>query len=333
MNVLPVPALASSTVTPIGQRSADVERRLGRSQVGPRLARPAARPTGAGRSARTGSLRSRSQPAPVLVRSRRRGQQVLERHHAAEHELVLGLAVLVVPAGARRSSTPSAPCSPVVPAAPRRRPPTSCSTAAAARASRGRGGRRAHGDARSAAVARAASGSMRATPAPPSPPRPMVTARERAARVRRSQRQQAHPCREAVLRRRPASTLALRSTSPTTPGTVPTRERPSPRSTLTSTESLGDRRPPRRSPRRRSPRRPAARRRGSRRRGRRAAGRRVRSRRSRTSSRSTPARRSLEEPVADGPPLEGVELHRQPVGRLLLDVADARCRAAAGGTP
>ena len=137
------------------QRAADVERRsplTGRSP--PR--RAAGRPTAGARSGRSASARpgpSRSSVARAAL-----GEQLVERAHAAEDELVLGLArprwskfQLGLPRRAAGDRVGAG-------AAASRRRPRSGRRAAAARASRGRRGRRSTREVRRARAVGASSG-------------------------------------------------------------------------------------------------------------------------------------------------------------------------------
>ena len=168
--VLPVPALASSTVMPSGTGAVGVEL-VGRVAV--TSDRPALRrgsgPTAGGRAGRTGRRRRRSSRLALT----------------AEHEEVLGVLVLLR-ASRSRSSTPTRPSpsgSPRPPRDARRRSGrTSRSRAAAARAAPRRAGRRDRSG--RATAASWASGGQARTSRRRRPSRPTVDGGERPVGVR-----------------------------------------------------------------------------------------------------------------------------------------------------
>ena len=252
---------------------------------------------------------------------------------------MLGLGVLAreVPARLPRLARRPSPASLAGARGRARRRPRSCRRAAAARASRGRRGRRASRGARArsrAGSASSASGAMRAivtrraAPVARAPDRDRL---ERPLRVRGGQREQPHPRREPVLgadarvgdgaaarrRRRPGPSRSACGRRRARPGRRPTpaaRRRRAPRSAAAD-DLLDDRADARRCTG--SPSRPG----GSVPRAISAAIARVDRRRRRA--------RAVEQPLADAPALEGVELDRQRVVDLVGVVADADAEALA----
>ncbi len=335
VNVLPVPALASSTVTPDGSGPVSSN---GRSRKEPRRHCSLSSSTA---SRRSHSARRVQRPAAArpstgspLVGPERQRQQLLERQHPAERAHVIGVDVL---AGGLEAGRPRLARSRLGdPGRARRRArmrPPSATAAAARHADPGRADQSQRDRARRPRRRTGPAGS-----APPAAPRRCRTApcrrsppRTPGAGIGGAERQQPDPRRDPVARvdARVARVQQHAAANPGDRAGQHASRRPA--SALTPTErgsAVGERprarwRLGRRSARSAGP--PGSRACP-------AAGSLGRSRRGCTTFGVVSREHAVEQALADLPQLESVEVDRQPVAKLVVGVADRDLQGAGAGT-